>query len=150
MSAATVAAAFGGELTLGVYPQLGLGEGLANLLRYTSLNEILKWVSLDIPAEAVRDYLYQKSIYPSTLPATPEDLAIEQALARQNLYVSLSTLAKDFPHQARRARGLTTLFRAHPGSWECHHACTNPWTEFAYPVGCHPTGGYYHNDFGSE
>ncbi|MGB8213503.1 MAG: glutamate mutase L [Anaerolineales bacterium] len=110
-SAATVAAAFGGELTLGVYPQLGLGEGLANLLRYTSLNEILKWVSLDIPAEAVRDYLYQKSIYPSTLPATPEDLAIEQALARQNLYVSLSTLAKDFPHQARRAAlGLTPYF----------------------------------------
>ena len=36
-SAATIAAAFGGELSLGVYPQLGLGEGLANLLRYTSL-----------------------------------------------------------------------------------------------------------------
>jgi len=36
-SAATIAAAFSGELTLGVYPQLGLGEGLSDLLRYTSL-----------------------------------------------------------------------------------------------------------------
>ena len=110
-SAATVAAAFGGELTLGVYPQLGLGEGLANLLRYTSLDEILKWIPFDIPAEAVRDYLYQKSIYPATLPATPEDLAIEQALARQTLSVALNSIAKDFPRRVRRASpGLAPYF----------------------------------------
>ncbi len=102
-SAATVAAAFGGELTLGVYPQLGLGEGLANLLHFTSLNEILKWIHLDIPAGMVHDYLYQKSIYPGSLPATPEDLAIEQALARQSLYMAMNNLAKDFPQRARRA-----------------------------------------------
>ena len=102
-SAATVAAAFGGELTMGVYPQLGLGEGLANLLRYTTLDEILKWIPLDIPANVVQDYIYQKSIYPATLPATPEDMAIEQALACQTLSVALNSLAKDFPHQVRRA-----------------------------------------------
>jgi hypothetical protein len=110
-SAATVAAAFGGELTLGVYPQLGLGEGLANLLRYTSLEEILKWIPLDIPAEAVQSYLHQKSIYPASLPATPEDLAIEQALARQTLSVALNSVAKDFPRRVRHAfPGLTPYF----------------------------------------
>jgi hypothetical protein len=110
-SAATVAAAFGGALTLGVYPQLGLGEGLSNLLRYTSLEDILKWISLDIPAEAVRDYIYQKSIYPASLPATPEDLSIEQAVARQSLYVALNNAGKDFPRKARRAaHGLTPYF----------------------------------------
>jgi hypothetical protein len=110
-SAATVAASFGGELSLGVYPQLGLGEGLANLLRFTSLNEIMKWLPLDIPAETVREYLYQKSIYPASLPATPEDLAIEQALARQNLSVALNSLDKDFPRRVRRASsGLTPYF----------------------------------------
>ena len=110
-SAATVAAAFGGELTLGVYPQLGLGEGLANLLRFTGLNDILKWISGDIPAEMVREYLHQKSIYPASLPATPEDLAIEQALARQNLSVALNSLAKDFPQNVRRAAsGLAPFF----------------------------------------
>ncbi len=102
-SAATVAASFAGELTLGVYPQLGLGEGLANLLRYTNLNEIAKWLPLEIPADVIRDYLYQKSIYPASLPATPEDLAIEQSLARQNLYIALNTLARDFPHNVPRA-----------------------------------------------
>jgi len=110
-SAATVAAAFGGELTLGVYPQLGLGEGLANLLRYTNLEDILKWIPLDIPAEAVRDYLYQKSIYPASLPATLEDLAIEQAVARQSLCVALNSAGKDFPRKVRRAAlGLTPYF----------------------------------------
>lgn len=107
-SAATVAAAFGGDLTLGVYPQLGLGEGLAGLLRYTSLDEITKWIPLDITTETVRDYLYQKSIYPTTLPATAEDLAIEQALARQTLSVALNDLAKDFPSD-RAHRAATDL-----------------------------------------
>jgi hypothetical protein len=110
-SAATIAAAFGGDLTLGVYPQLGLGEGLANLLRYTNLNEILRWIPFEISGETVRDYIYQKSIYPASLPATPEDLAIEQALARQSLYVGLTSLARDFPRQVRRAApGLTPYF----------------------------------------
>jgi hypothetical protein len=109
-SAVTVAVASGGELTLGVYPQLGLGEGLANLLRYTSLNEILKWIPLDIPAETVQDYIYQKSVYPGSLPATPEDLAIEQALARQNLYVAINSLSKDFPKQLRRAAPALTPY----------------------------------------
>jgi len=102
-SAVSVAASFGGELTLAVYPQLGLGEGLADLLRFTSLNEIMKWLTLDIPADTVRDYLYQKSIYPGTLPVTPEDLSIEQALARQALNIALDNLSKEFPRQARRA-----------------------------------------------
>ena len=110
-SAAVVAAAFGGDLTLGVYPQLGLGEGLSSLLRYTSLDEICKWIALDIPAETVREYIYQKAIYPSSLPATPEDLAIEQALARQMLHVAVNSLARDFPKRARRmAPGLMPHF----------------------------------------
>lgn len=107
----TVAAGFNGNLTLGVYPQLGLGEALAGLLRYTSLEEIVKWLPLDIPAEAVRDYLYQKSLYPASLPATPEDLAIEQAVARQALFLAFSSVVKDFPTGARRpAPGQTPYF----------------------------------------
>jgi hypothetical protein len=102
-SATTVAASFGGELSLGVYPQLGLGESLANLLRYTSLNEILNWIPLEMEPEVVRDYLFQKSLYPASLPAIPEDLAIEQAIARQCLSVALKSAEKDFPGTTRRA-----------------------------------------------
>ncbi len=111
-SAATVAAAFGGELSMGVYPQLGLGEGLANLLRYTNLEEIARWLPTEIPLETIREYLYQKSLYPASLPATADDLLIEQAAARQILSVALATVAKDFPagRVRRAAQGLTPYF----------------------------------------
>jgi hypothetical protein len=111
-SAASVAAAFAGELTLGVYPQLGLGEGLANLLRYTNLEDITRWLPMDIPPETVRAYLYQKSLYPSSVPATAEDLAIEQAAARQIITVALAGVSKDFPirRTRRAAQGLTPYF----------------------------------------
>jgi hypothetical protein len=110
-SAVTIAAAFGGKLTLGVYPHLGLGEGLYNLLNHNKVEDILKWVPVEIPAEAIRDYLYQKSIHPASIPATPEDLAIEQAVARQCLHVGLTIAGKDFPRKIRRAAlGLTPYF----------------------------------------
>jgi len=110
-SAATVAASFSGELTLGVYPQLGLGEGLSGLLEYTSLEDILRWLPLDIPADVVQDYLYQKSLYPASIPATVEDLALEQALARQTLYLAMNAASKDFSRRAQRlAPGMTPYF----------------------------------------
>ena len=110
-SAATVAASFSGELTLGVYPQLGLGEGLSGLLGYTSLEDILRWLPLDIPADVVQDYLYQKSLYPASIPATVEDLALEQALARQTLYLAMNAASKDFSRRAQRlAPGMTPYF----------------------------------------
>jgi hypothetical protein len=70
----------------------------------------MKWLSLDIPADTVRDYIYQKSIYPASLPATPEDLSIEQALARQALNIAFNSLSKDFPHQVRRAAPSVTPY----------------------------------------
>ncbi len=107
----SVAAGFGGALTTGVYPQLGLGESLASLLRYTSIEDIMRWIPLDLPAEMVRDYLYQKSFYPATLPAVVEDLAIEQALARQVLHLAMKTAEADFPPGiARPAAGLMPSF----------------------------------------
>ncbi len=110
-SAATVVAAFGNQLSTGVYPQLGLGDGMANLARYVALEDILKWMPIEIPPDTVRDYLYQKSLYPTTLPATVEDLAIEQAVARQVLFVALNSAAKDFPRKVRRpAPGLLPFF----------------------------------------
>jgi hypothetical protein len=110
-SAATIAAAFGGELTLGVFPQLGLGEGLPGLLDHTSLEEIHKWIPFEIPVEAVHEHIFQKSIHPASIPATLEDLSIEQAVARQSLYVALNLAGKDFPPRVRRAAlGLTPYF----------------------------------------
>ncbi len=103
-SAATIAAGFAGELTLGVYPQFGLGENLAGILQHTEIEDIMRWLQLDISPNTLREYLFQKSLYPSAIPATVDEQAITQAIARQALYLSVRTAQKDFPAVAHAAR----------------------------------------------
>ena len=103
-SAMSVAAGFNGDLTLGVYPQFGLGENLAGILQYTSIEDIMRWLPLDISANTMREYLFQKSLYPSALPATQDERAIAQAIARQALYLSVRLAQKNFPANIRPAR----------------------------------------------
>jgi hypothetical protein len=92
-SATTIAAAFSGELTLGVYPQFGLGDELKNYLNYGSIRDITRWLQMEIPEDYVLNYLYTKAIYPSSIPATNEDLDIEHALVRQMIRQALFRVA---------------------------------------------------------
>jgi hypothetical protein len=103
-SATSVAAGFNGELTLGVYPQYGLGENLAGLLQQTEIDDILRWLQLDISPNVLREYMFQKSLYPSAIPATKDEQAINQAIARQALYLAVRKAQKDFPPHARPTR----------------------------------------------
>jgi hypothetical protein len=100
-SATSVAAAFAGDLTLGVYPQYGLGENLAGLLQQTDIENIMRWLPLDISQNMLREYMFQKSLYPSSVPATKDEQAISQAVAREALYLAVRTAQKDFPPHAR-------------------------------------------------
>ncbi len=109
-SAVSMAAAFGEHLHLNVFPQFGLGEPLAGLLKHTTLDEIARWLPIEVPVETVRDYLYQKSLYPQSLPATREELFIEQAIARQNLLLSTQTMVQRLPGRYRRQGGLLPSF----------------------------------------
>ena len=103
-SATSVAAGFSGELTLGVYPQYGLGENLAGLLQETEIDDIMRWMQLDVSQNMLREYLFQKSLYPSSIPATKDEQAIAQAIARQALYLAVRKAQKDFPAHARSMR----------------------------------------------
>ena len=126
-SAISMGASFGGDLHLNVFPQLGLGEALAGLLKQTSLDDIVRWLPIDIPADTVRDYLYQKSVYPWVTPATKEELAIEQSIVRQNLLIATRWMLQRLPGRLRPRSGLLPSFEpilaggsaitgaAHPG-----------------------------------
>jgi hypothetical protein len=109
-SALSIGASFDGDLHLNVFPQFGLGEPLAGLLRHTTLSEITRWIPLDISAETVREYLFQKSLYPSAIPATLEELAIEQAILRHNLQLATRAMANRLPPMRRRRDGLLPSF----------------------------------------
>ena len=104
-SATSVAAGFAGELTLGVYPQYGMGENLAGLLQQTDIEDIMRWLQLDISPNMLREYLFQKSLYPSSIPATKDEQAIAQAVARAGFVSGSAHRAKGFPcPRAHRAR----------------------------------------------
>ncbi len=110
-SAAVISAGFKDKSTLNVYPQFGLGENLAGLLNYTTLGDILRWSPLDISEGVLRDYLYQKSLYPSTIAATKEDFAIAQSVARQVLYLAMQSARRDFPRNVPHIKqSLSPLF----------------------------------------
>jgi hypothetical protein len=101
-SATTIAGAFNGELILGVYPQFGLGRGMSELLDYCSLESIARWLHVEVPTSYLREYLFQKSLYPASIPATLEDLMIEQAVARQSIQLSIRSTSSGFPAKAQR------------------------------------------------
>lgn len=110
-SATVISAGFKGKSTLNIFPQFGLGENLTGLLNHTTLDDILRWSALDISSGVLRDYLYQKSLYPSAISATKEDLSMSQAIARQALYLAMQSARRDFPRNIVNIKpNLTPLF----------------------------------------
>jgi hypothetical protein len=110
-SATIISAGFKNKSTLNVFPQFGLGDGLPRLLNYTSLDNILRWSSVDIPKNILREYLHQKALHPSTIPATKEDFAILQAITKEALYLAIQSARRDFPRSAPSIRpNLVPLF----------------------------------------
>ncbi len=98
-----IAAGFSGKISLGVYPEYSLGSQLKELLTHTSLQSISRWLHEDVSRDYMQDYLHTKALYPASIPATNEDLDIEQALARQAMRLSINRLAADFLPLARRS-----------------------------------------------
>jgi hypothetical protein len=96
-SATTVASAFSGDLRLSIYPGLGLGENLPEILSLCTLDEIMRWMTVDVSDKYVRDYIYNKALYPTSIPMTAEELATEQALACQAMLLAIRQASKAYP-----------------------------------------------------
>jgi hypothetical protein len=95
-----IAAAFGGELTLNVYSQLGMGKGISKLLEETHLEQIKRWLPINIPDTDILNYLYNKPLQPQMLPASEIALAIEHAAARQVMRLAIGKSIPSFPTDA--------------------------------------------------
>jgi len=103
--AVTVAAAWGGEGVLKTFAGLGLGSNLPDLLRHVPAERILRWLPIDVPADELVDYLYNKALHPESIPLTEEDLAVEQALTRLVLRTAVQRAWRSFPLQQRQKFG---------------------------------------------
>lgn len=80
-----LAAAFHGEETLRVYPNLGVGGGAVGVLKNSSLDKIKRWLPINIPDNLIQDYIRNKSNYPDSIPSEQDHLEIELAIAKQAL-----------------------------------------------------------------
>jgi hypothetical protein len=96
-SATTVASAFLGDLRLSIYPGLGLGENLPEMLNLCTLGEIMRWITVDVSDKYVRDYIYNKALYPTSIPITAEEVATEQALACQAMFLAVRQAGRAHP-----------------------------------------------------
>ncbi len=98
-SSTTIAAAHAGSLEHVVFPQLGLGVPSSNLIRESSLARIARWIPKSIQENELRTYIFDKTVYPGSLPVTKEEMYIEQALAREILKVAVQKMQPRFPSQ---------------------------------------------------
>ena len=70
----------------------GLGSGLEALLETSPIQEIAGWLTDETTEDEVRNYLWQRSLFPSSISSTPAELAIELAAARQILRLMIREL----------------------------------------------------------
>jgi hypothetical protein len=96
----SVASAFGGDLQLHVFSDLGMGGSLTGMIAETHLSQLMRWIPFDLNEDVVLDYVHNKPLFPQTLPTTPEELAIEQAAARQTMRLAIGKSLPMFPSGA--------------------------------------------------
>lgn len=77
------------EFYRSVSANIGMSYSSANVVTEAGIENIARWLPFSAPLELISDAIGQKLIYPTTIPATMWDLAIEQALAREALRTAL-------------------------------------------------------------
>ncbi|MBN2045900.1 MAG: glutamate mutase L [Anaerolineales bacterium] len=101
-SSVTVAASFDGDLRLRVFSNLGMGEGLTGILEHSQMEDVIRWIPGEVSKSYILDYIQNKIIHPGTLPVTPRDLYLEQALGREVLSRAIQEALPSFPKDAHR------------------------------------------------
>ncbi|HUM68139.1 MAG TPA: glutamate mutase L, partial [Chloroflexota bacterium] len=92
----TLIMAKAGEVQFSVRTDLGMGEPMAHLLRHTAVDNIVRWLPEEVDEPDVANFLYNKSLYPQTIPLTEADLHLEQAVARALLHCALQSTAVEW------------------------------------------------------
>jgi hypothetical protein len=89
-SASTViAAGYQGALDLTVRTDLGVGHSAARLLDAVSPADVVRWLPYALDPAAARDFAWNKSLQPGTVPQEAGEIALEQALAREAIRIAL-------------------------------------------------------------
>lgn len=91
-----------------IHSNLGMGEPLPGILNACTPKDILRWVPADYAESQLKDFIYQKSIHPQTVPLTEDEVFLEQALARTLLQQALARAAHSWGWSAEGFSLLST------------------------------------------
>ena len=78
-----------GEFVPGSQPTMGVGPGAGNLLRAVGAENVMRWLPFALDENSLREYVLHRMLRPHTLPASPAELEIEYALAREAIRMAL-------------------------------------------------------------
>lgn len=88
-STALVGTTTQGEYLPAGHPNAGVGPGAGHILRAVGAQNVLRWLSVPLSEDDVREYVLGRMLRPRTLPMTARELEIEHALAREALLLAL-------------------------------------------------------------
>jgi uncharacterized protein (TIGR01319 family) len=78
-----------GRFVRSVSANLGMSYSICNVVREAGMDNIMRWIPLELDKNDVEDRLKNKMIRPTTIPQTLEELIIEHAVAREALRLGL-------------------------------------------------------------
>jgi uncharacterized protein (TIGR01319 family) len=79
---------FQGVFNRTVSANLGMSYSVCNVLAETGMDNVLRWVPIDIDRAELNNRIGNKMIRPTTVPQSLQELIIEQAIAREALRLS--------------------------------------------------------------
>lgn len=97
--ATTVAAMLGGRQYLNVFGQLGIGHSAREIARRIPAESIARWLTVeDVTQEDILNALWNKSMFPHTIPASPAELEIEYGAAREVVRHAVHSARQSWPN----------------------------------------------------
>jgi hypothetical protein len=103
---------------------IGVGHHLPEAIQAVTPSAVLRWLPFDYSVDDLWDYAYNKQLRPGTIPYTAEELAIEQAVAREIIRLMMKDARKSWglgegeilpPFEPLIAAGAVLTETQHPG-----------------------------------
>lgn len=91
------------QVRLSVRSDLGMGRHVGVLRNPAGIEAIQSWLPEEVDPAAIQNYLANKLLQPHTIPATSEELHLEQAVARLMMQRTVQDAATDWGWMDRQA-----------------------------------------------
>ncbi|MEM1699739.1 MAG: glutamate mutase L, partial [Sulfolobales archaeon] len=103
---------FDGRFLRTVSANLGMSYSIGNVLKEAGLENVKRWIPLDLTDDEIMGIVYNKMIRPTTIPMSLEDLVVEHAVARESIRMAFNHhkyLARELKG-VKRERTISDIF----------------------------------------